>query len=256
MRNLAQSAVTISVAAAFLGGCGGSQPLIGAPGAMPQNHTGVRARIVTDRVRTASSSYQVLYSFTGSPDGANPTASLVLVKGVLYGTTIHGGRHRGNVPGPGTVFSIATTGAEHVLHGFSPFVSGKTPYANVIGVSGILYGTTFVGGKHGGGTIFSLRTTGKLHVLHSFGYSSNAGGANPTAGLINVSGTLYGTTLHGGNGSGTVFSITQSGTEQVLHRFDNGSDGKQPKAALVTWTIRYTAQPLPAARTTLGRSLA
>ncbi len=29
----------------------------------------------------------VLYRFTGGPDGANPSASLLAVKGVLYGTT-------------------------------------------------------------------------------------------------------------------------------------------------------------------------
>jgi uncharacterized repeat protein (TIGR03803 family) len=221
VRTFAQSALTISLAAALLVGCGGSQPMIGTPEAMPQNHT-------------ASSSYQVLYGFTGKPDGADPIASLVDVKGVLYGTTIHGGKPRGSTSGPGTVFSITTTGAEHVLHSFDPFVSGKTPRSNLIGVGGILYGTTFVGGKYGGGTVFSLTTTGALHVLHSFGASSNADGANPTAGLVNVSGTLYGTTLYGGTyDSGTVFSMTKGGTEQVLHSFGNGLDGKQPEAALV-----------------------
>jgi uncharacterized repeat protein (TIGR03803 family) len=44
-------------------------------------------------------------------------------------------------------------------------------------------------------------------VLHSFGSSGD--GARPYAGLINVNGTLYGTTLEGGaNGDGTIFSIT------------------------------------------------
>jgi uncharacterized repeat protein (TIGR03803 family) len=45
-------------------------------------------------------------------------------------------------------------------------------------------------------------------VLHSFGGSGD--GQGPYAGLINVKGTLYGTTRFGGaNGVGTVFSLTQ-----------------------------------------------
>ena len=44
-------------------------------------------------------------------------------------------------------------------------------------------------------------------VLHSFGASSD--GAQPMASLINVNGTLYGTTEDGGtSGSGTVFALT------------------------------------------------
>ena len=62
-------------ATALLAGCGGSQPPIGAPARIMQN------------IGTEGSSYQVLYSFSGSPDGAIPCASLVDVDGTLYGTT-------------------------------------------------------------------------------------------------------------------------------------------------------------------------
>ena len=230
--NLSHCALSLSIAAPLLVACGGSQSPIGGPGAMPQSHTVVGPRVVAHRGRPASSSYQVLYNFTG-PDGAKPRASLIDVKGVLYGTTSQGGRHRDRPFGPGTVFGVTTTGTERVLRTFNGYTDGKTPLANLIGVGGILYGTTFVGGKDGGGTIFSLTTTGKLHVLHSFA-DVISDGANPTAGLINASGTLYGTTLYGGTyGSGTVFSITTGGTEQVLHSFGNGSDGTKPTAALV-----------------------
>ena len=51
-------------------------------------------------------------------------------------------------------------------------------------------------------------------------------GEYPYAGLINVNGTLYGTTYFGGaNDDGTVFSITTSGKETVLHSF--GSAGRR-----------------------------
>ncbi|HEY1654533.1 MAG TPA: choice-of-anchor tandem repeat GloVer-containing protein, partial [Candidatus Tumulicola sp.] len=48
-----------------------------------------------------------------------------------------------------------------------------------------------------------------------------------------MKGTLYGTTFIGGlSGLGTVYSVTTSGTEAVLHSF-GASDGYFPKAGLV-----------------------
>ena len=74
-------------------------------------------------------------------------------------------------------------------------------------------------------------------MLHSF--ADGADGAHPSAGLIDVKGTLYGTTGAGGayscgsKGCGTVFSITPGGTEDVLHSFGNLADGTLPQASLV-----------------------
>jgi len=75
-------------------------------------------------------------------------------------------------------------------------------------------------------------------VLHSFGNGTD--GIAPTSSLIDVNGTLFGTTAFGGGdcaangatGCGTVFSMTPTGTEQVLHRF-SGSDGAVPYAGLI-----------------------
>jgi len=71
-------------------------------------------------------------------------------------------------------------------------------------------------------------------VLHSFGSAGD--GSVPEAGLIAVNGVLYGTTTGGGSpgGSGTVFSITPSGKETVLHTFfQESSEGFSPQAPLV-----------------------
>ena len=107
----------------------------------------------------------------------------------------------------------------------------------LLNVNGVLYGTTEYGGAHGqansdtGGTVFSIKTSGHEKVLHSFGKGSD--GAMPAAGLIDVNGTIYGTTFYGGTqNGGTVFSITTSGTEKVLHNFGKGKDGTEPAAAL------------------------
>jgi uncharacterized repeat protein (TIGR03803 family) len=163
---------------------------------------------------SAGGTEKVLYRFAGPPDGASPTAGLVEVKGTLYGTTAHGGAYfKSQNPG-GTVFSVSTKGAEHVLHSFGSGADGTVPFAGLINVKGVLYGTTAGGGSGSlhAGTIYSISTTGDEKVLYSFANTST--GVGPLAGLIDVNGTLYGTTEAGGgsgcggDGCGTVFAFT------------------------------------------------
>lgn len=71
------------------------------------------------------------------------------------------------------------------------------------------------------------------HIIHPFGRSAGDG-MRPAADLIDVKGTLYGTTMSGGsNNAGTVFSITTSGQETVLHSFGGPGDGVYSVAALL-----------------------
>jgi uncharacterized repeat protein (TIGR03803 family) len=181
--SFSRHAVSVCAALVMLAACGGSQPPIGAPGTMPQPSTIAPARTIVHRIRTASSSYQVLYSFGSGYDGKVPNAGLIDVNGALYGTTIGGGTH-----GDGTVFSITTAGTERVLHSFAGgSADGSLPYAGLSDVNGTLYGTTVLGGmyrKYGVGTVFSISTAGAgtEHVLHSFGSGSD--GVEPYASLI------------------------------------------------------------------------
>ncbi|HEX4080588.1 MAG TPA: choice-of-anchor tandem repeat GloVer-containing protein [Rhizomicrobium sp.] len=180
----------------------------------------------------------VLHSFSGGTDGERPYAGLIEVKGTLYGTTAYGG-----ASGGGTVFSVdPTTGAETVVYTFCSqpgCADGELPfYGGLIPMRGTLYGTTWSGGTIGGGTVFSVDpTTGAETVLHSFG--SDTDGADPVANLIDVNGTLYGTTWAGGTygnygGYGTVFSVDPTtGAETVLHSFGSGTDGQYPNAGLI-----------------------
>ena len=79
------------------------------------------------------------------------------------------------------------------------------------------------------------------HVLFSFPRPSpNAG--SPDGGLVaDASGNLYGTTVYGGNGYGTVFELSPptapdgSWTETVIHAFDpkNTTDGAYPQSTLI-----------------------
>ncbi|HEY1867549.1 MAG TPA: choice-of-anchor tandem repeat GloVer-containing protein, partial [Candidatus Cybelea sp.] len=131
-------------------------------------------------------------------------------------------------------------GIEKVLFWFRGdyYNDGAHPAASLIEVNGKLYGTTYSGGFFENyGTVFQISLRGNEKVLHSFGIYSDGG--NPLANLINVHGTLYGTTPYGGEGGssepfawGTVFRITTTGTEQVLYAF-NRSDGYYPAAGLI-----------------------
>ncbi|MBV8344799.1 MAG: hypothetical protein JO190_07375 [Candidatus Eremiobacteraeota bacterium] len=184
---------------------------------------------------TTGGTENVLHSFdTYSHDGAEPEASLVDVKGTLYGTTAGGGAYHCGLVGMlcGTVFSITPGGTEKVLHSFGSRRDGAAPKAELLDVHGTLYGTTFYGGKRQLGTVFRISLSGSERVLHRFG--KGADGSNPAAGLIKVGGLLYGTTTRGGAyGHGTVFSITREGAEKVLHSFGHGSDGRDPLGSLV-----------------------
>jgi uncharacterized repeat protein (TIGR03803 family) len=188
---------------------------------------------------------KLLYSFKGYPsDGGNPYAGLLGVNGTLYGATWAGGsgqcKSSSVVVGCGTVFAISTTDNEKVLHSFSGGSDGAKPYAGLIDVGGALFGTTAYGGSDYSGTVFRISTAGKEKLLYSFGDSDSAEGGNPFATLIDVKGTLYGTTESGGttkgggsSGYGTVFSISTTGNENVLHSFSGDPDGTHPYAGLI-----------------------
>jgi len=184
---------------------------------------------------TPSGTETVLYSFKGgSGDGAYPFAGLINIKGTFYGTTSEGGANCGSSGGCGTVFAITPAGTETVLHSFGGSGDGNGPLAGLIKVKGTLYGTTQEGGANGDGIVFSITPSGTEAVLYSF-KGGSGDGEFPLAGLINVKGTLYGTTVYGGaNDDGTVFSITPSGTETVLYSFKGGSgDGEYPYAGVI-----------------------
>ena len=128
----------------------------------------------------------------------------------------------------------ANEGVEHVIYAFQNNSSdGANPAAGLINVKGTLFGTTPYGGSSGAGTVFSVTPAGVEKVIYAF-QNSGGDGTGPVAGLINVNGTLFGTTRGGGsNNGGTVFLLSQ-GFEGVLYSFQyNGSDGANPVAGLI-----------------------
>ncbi len=175
-------------------------------------------------------SFRVLYSFKDGNDGGYPFAGLTALDGELYGTTYGGG----GAAGWGTVFKVGPAGDENVIYRFKAGNDGAHPYGNLVALGGTLYGTTYQGGSGGGwGTVFKVTPAGEEHVLYSF--TGEADGGYPYGGLVALDGTLYGTTYQGGarSGWGTVFKVSTTGEEHVLHKFVAGNDGAHPYAGLI-----------------------
>ena len=171
----------------------------------------------------------VLYNFTGGADGGRPYAGVIQDKaGNFYGTTLQGGEF-----GLGTVYKVTPSGTETVLHSFAGGLDGSTPYAGLVrDAKGNLYGTTTYGGSANAGIVFKVSPTGTETVLYTF--TGGDDGGNPTGGLVrDKAGNLYGTTYIGGSANdGTVFKVSKSGTETVLHSFTNAPDGAAPVCGL------------------------
>ena len=68
-------------------------------------------------------------------------------------------------------------------------------------------------------------------VLYRF--AGGANGADPMATLIDVEGSLYGTTKSGGYGDGTVYRVSTTGSESVVYSFAGSSDGAHPDGGLI-----------------------
>jgi uncharacterized repeat protein (TIGR03803 family) len=132
-----------------------------------------------------------------------------------------------------------------VVYTFAGNPDGASPSAGVtLDGKGNLYGTTTYGG-FGGGTVFKINSAGTETVLHSFCSQPDCpDGTTPYGGLIlDAEGNLYGTTGGGGAnqnkgpyGAGTVFEVSNAGTESVLYSFcskTNCTDGADPESTLV-----------------------
>ena len=103
---------------------------------------------------TKAGVFSILYWFKGQPDGADPDCQLIAdSNGVLYGATRYGG-----IANAGTVFSLAPSGEERILHSFRPRVGdGANPTGGLaMDHSGHFYGTTNSGGAYNYGTVFEV----------------------------------------------------------------------------------------------------
>jgi uncharacterized repeat protein (TIGR03803 family) len=164
-------------------------------------------------VNTDGAGFTNLYNFTLGGDGGYP-GGLILSSNTLYGAASVGGSGGG-----GTIFMVNTDGASFAtLHNFTNAIDGAGPEGLILS-SNTLYGTTRGGGSSGNGTVFAVNTDGtgftNLYSFSAYTYDPstetqvNSDGAVPSAGLVLLGDTLFGTTEKGGSsGNGTLFSLS------------------------------------------------
>lgn len=184
------------------------------------------------------------YDFGGGSDGATPAAGLLETSSNTgVGTTLSGGGTGCGGSGCGTIYQITTSGSETMLYAFQGGSDGANPASELFADSaGDVYGTTEFGGGtgcggNGCGTFFVLTTSGQEQIVS---FQGGEDGAFPMAGMVAPNSEYaFGTTSQGGgtgcggSGCGTVFKISQSGVESVVHPFKGGKDGSDPIAALI-----------------------
>jgi uncharacterized repeat protein (TIGR03803 family) len=221
----------------FTGGSDGSHPY-GAPiqaanGVFYGTTTSATVADSTAYSITSTGAFKTLHTFTG-PDGQNIYAPLVLgTDGNLYGNTAAGGKTNN-----GVIFKMTPSGAVTVLHSFTGTDGSNASYPLIEASDGNFYGTTYAGGTSGAGVIFRITPSGVYTVLYNLNGTTD--GTGPAYALTQATnGKLYGVTAYAPNGyhiTGTIYSITTSGTFATLYTFTNGADGGYPLSPMVQHT--------------------
>lgn len=165
---------------------------------------------------------QVLYTFTGGTDGANPQGNLLMDSaGRIYGGTQNGGSV---TCGCGTIFRLTpSSGVWHfdLIYTFQGLQGGRFPNTLVFDSAGNIYGTAGAGGSHcklflGCGVVFKLTPPPsggpwREKVLHAF--ANQLDGSAPSGAAFDSKGNLYGTSLSGATlNEGVVWELTPTTT--------------------------------------------
>ena len=177
----------------------------------------------------SAGNFTLLYSFSGSLDGAKPQRALVQgTDGSFYGTAYGGG-----ASGYGTVYKVDASGNFTLLHAFADGMEGGFPRGSLLqGADGNFYGTTQGGGTYSIGTVYKMDTAGNVTTLYSF--TGGADGAQPFAGLVQgLDGSFYGTTFYGGTYTGgTLYKVDASGNFTALLSL-TGFESSRPESVPV-----------------------
>lgn len=157
--------------------------------------------------------------FNETLNGGYPYNSLTLTSdNKVYGMTTYGGSH-----GDGTVFEFdpaTDTIVQHIT--LEASVTGSEPYGQLAEASnGMLYASTYYGGKNNHGTIFEIDPT-VFSIKNKYDLQRDTTGAYPEGGLLEAeNGYLYGLCFAGGeNDRGTLYKYCiEEDTVYVQHNF-------------------------------------
>jgi uncharacterized repeat protein (TIGR03803 family) len=167
---------------------------------------------------TPDGTFTSLHSFDGS-DGSQPIGGLMQAgDGNFYGTTETGETSSSS---NGSVFRITPAGTFTALHFFDGSDGFYPTSALVQGADGGLYGTTY-------SNVFRITQAGSFSVVCAFQNSTE----QPRGLTLGSDGNFYGATTYGGNGYGSFFRLTPSGTLTTLYAL-SGSESEYPAASLV-----------------------
>jgi uncharacterized repeat protein (TIGR03803 family) len=159
-----------------------------------------------------------LHSFKQGSSSFHPSLALDSA-GNLYGYTTLGSS--GNISN--TLFKLTPSGAFSTLYTFCSLpncADGEFPAGGpLVNKSGNIFGVAALEGEFDSGLVYEFSSGGQYDILHNFAGGND--GATPQDKLIqDAEGNLYGTTLSGGSDSaGTVFEVSSTGVESVLHSF-------------------------------------
>jgi len=250
-------AQSFKVIHSFTGGSDGSNPPIGltfdkagnlyggtALGGIKSEYCGPTCGMIFKMSRSGSSwLYYPLYLFTGQ-DGAAGGQLTFAPDGSIYGI---GGTYAYHLKPPASACkSFLCEWNNTVIWTFccgADSTGGLTfdPSGNLYGASEFGGWINHCSGGLGCGYIFQLAPLGGDNWTYNEIFQFNEGtGTHPTGRLIvDQSGNVFGTTagITEGDGNGNVFELTPSSggywNENILYRFQGGSDGRYPVAGVI-----------------------
>jgi len=196
--------------------------------------------------------FTVIHDFAGGAgDGAAPLSALVLSSNLLYGTTSGGG-----ASGRGTIFSIATNGANPtLLYSFSGGNDGGIPESPLLLAGDELFGTALSGGGgSGSGTVFGVKLSGVviaqqppsrvgLHIGDEADFSSFNGFSLNAAAALQYQWRLNGVNIPGATGRTFAWQnvqLTNGGSVTVAVSDGTDAPNSSPALLLVPAPLQVT----------------
>jgi uncharacterized repeat protein (TIGR03803 family) len=163
-----------------------------------------------------------LHAFKSLRKGRTPDSRVLAADGVLFGTTLAGGKKSCGQAGCGTLYRLDTeTRLFDVLLAFSSPV-GVGPSGALALHNGVIYGATRAGGANSDGAVFG-------YSIGSGTTSSYAVGGSPDFGVVYDMGSLYGSHDIQNSKPGSLFSVNlATGAVSDVYTFTGGADGRWP----------------------------